>query len=497
MVAKSPTTASESLLDLYEVIPPFAYVAITRERRTGRTMYKVIEPPLTPTDEAAIAEIKRILIETQYADLEKIRSKGAEEVLYELVRDIVRKYRVPVPEDAFDKIFYYVKRDMVGYGKLEVLMRDPYVEDISCDGVGVPVYVWHTRYESLPTNVRFETPEELERMLLRLSHKAGKHISVAQPVVEGALPEGYRLHALLSEVARRGGSFTIRKFREVPFSVVDLVKLGTISVQLAAYLWLLVESKKSLMVVGATASGKTTTLNAIATFIRPEAKIVTIEDTPELNLPHENWVSLVARPSVDPWVRNVTLFDLLKSALRMRPDYIIVGEIRGEEAFTLFQAIATGHAGMCTMHAENVDYAIKRLISEPMNIPSFLVPLMNVFVLIKRLSIEERVVRRVVEVYEMLSGDKGPIKHLVFKYDPIKDSVERIERSKLLEIIAKERFTTVDELEEELRRRKEVIKYLVERGVTDFRRVSRLVRDYYLRPAAVYSAIERGAYELV
>ncbi|RLF06892.1 MAG: hypothetical protein DRK00_00155 [Thermoprotei archaeon] len=496
MVIRPPTTPKESLLDLYEVISPFAYVAITRERRTGRMMYKVIEPPLTPTDEMAIAEIKRLLIETQYADIEEIRSKGAEEILYELVRDIVKRYRIPVPEDAFDKIFYYVRRDMVGYGKLEVLIRDPYVEDISCDGVGVPVYVWHTRYESLPTNVVFETPGELERMLVRLSHKAGKHISVAQPVVEGALPEGYRLHALLSEVARKGGSFTIRKFREVPFSVVDLVKLGTISVQLAAYLWLLVESKKSLMVVGATASGKTTTLNAIATFIRPEAKIVTIEDTPELNLPHENWVPLVARPSVDPWVRNVTLFDLLKSALRMRPDYIIVGEIRGEEAFTLFQAIATGHAGMCTMHAENVDYAVKRLVSEPMNIPPFLVPLMNVFILIKRLSLEEKVVRRVVEVYEMLGSEKGPIKHLVFKYDPVRDSVERVGRSRLLEMIAEERFTTVDELEEELRRREDVIRYLVERGVTDFRRVSRLVRDYYLRPAAVYAAIERGAYEL-
>ncbi len=230
------------------------------------------------------------------------------------------------------------------------------------------------------------------------------------------------------------------------------MKLGTVSLELAAYLWLVVESKKSLMVVGATASGKTTTLNAIATFIRPEAKIVTIEEVPELNLPHENWVPLVARLSTDPWARSVDLFDLLKSALRMRPDYIIVGEVRGEEAFTLFQAIATGHAGMCTMHAENADYAVKRLISEPMKVPEFLVPLMSVFITIKRIAVGEKVVRRVVEVRETLPGEKGPEWNTVFKYNPIDDRLVRAERSKLLQIIASERFLPVQELEEELER---------------------------------------------
>ena len=497
MAKSAPIGAGESLVDLYEVIPPFAYAAITRSRRTGRMMYRVVEPPLTPLDVEALNEIKRVLMEMQFADLESLRSKSPEEVLKDLVKKVIKRYRIPVSEDAFDKIFYYVRRDMVGYGKLEVLMRDPNVEDVSCDGVGTPVYVWHSKYESLPTNIVFEDADELERVLVRLSHKAGKQISVAQPVVEGALPEGYRLHAMLSEVARKGGSFTVRKFREVPFSIVDLVRLGTISPALAAYLWLMVESKKSVMVVGATASGKTTTLNAIATFIRPEAKIVSIEDTPELNLPHENWVPLITRPSVEPWVRNVTLFDLLRSALRLRPDYIIVGEVRGEEAFTLFQAIATGHAGMCTLHAENVDYAVKRLISEPMNIPLFLIPLMNVFILIRRLSLEGRVVRRVVEVYEMLSGEEGkPMKHLVFKYDPVRDTVERAARSELLGIVAEEKFTSIEELEDELRRREDVIRFLADRGVTDFRRVSRLVRDYYLRPMAVYAAVERGVYEL-
>jgi flagellar protein FlaI len=486
---------SESLVDLYEVAPPFAYAAITRDRSTGRTLYRVVEPPLTGKEKLIVEEVKKLLLESQKPAVDELRRKGVEEVLRERVLATIKRFKLPVPEEAVDKVFYYVRRDMLGYGRLDVLVRDPRIEDISCDGVGIPVYVWHSRYESLPTNVVFESPEEMESILVRLAHKAGKHISVANPIVEGALPEGYRLHAALSEVSRKGGTFTIRKFREIPFSIVDLVKLGTVSLELAAYLWLVVESRKSLMVVGATASGKTTTLNAIATFIRPEAKIVTIEEVPELNLPHENWVPLVARPSTDPWARSVDLFDLLKSALRMRPDYIIVGEVRGEEAFTLFQAIATGHAGMCTMHAENVDYAVKRLVSEPMKVPEFLVPLMSVFITIKRIAVGEKVVRRVVEVRETLPGEKGPEWNTVFKYNPIDDRLVRAERSKLLQIIASERFLPVQELEEELERRQAVLSFLIEKSITDYARVSRVVRDYALRPLAVYTAIERGLYD--
>lgn len=486
----------ETLMDFYEVVPPFAYAAITRDRRTGRTMYRVVEPPLTQGERGVVEEVKKLLLESQKPALEELRRRGVEEVLRERVLVAIKKFKLPVPEDAVDKVFYYVRRDMLGYGKLDVLVRDPNVEDISCDGVGVPVYVWHSRYESLPTSVVFESPEELESVLVRLAHRAGKHISVANPIVEGALPEGYRLHAALSEVSRRGGTFTIRKFREIPFSIIDLIRLGTVSVELAAYLWLVVESRKSLMVVGATASGKTTTLNAIATFIRPEAKIVTIEETPELNLPHENWVPLVARPSTDPWARSVDLFDLLKSALRMRPDYIIVGEVRGEEAFTLFQAIATGHAGMCTMHAENADYAVKRLISEPMNVPEFLVPLMNVFITIKRLSVGERMVRRAVEVREALAGERGFEWRTLFRYNSAEDRLVRIAESKMLEEIARERFLPVRELEEELDRRRFVLQFLLERGIADFVRVSRVVRDYAVRPLAVYTAIERGLYDV-
>ncbi|MEM1631194.1 MAG: type II/IV secretion system ATPase subunit [Thermofilum sp.] len=485
----------EVIIALYEVVPPFAHVAITRDVKTGRMLYRALEPVLTQTDEKVIGEIKRVLLEEQRPLYDELKKKSPEEVLRRRVESIIKKRKLPVAPEAFDKIFYYVRRDMLGYGKLEVPLRDPNIEDISCDGVGLPVFVWHSQFESLPTNIVFEDPEELEKAIERLAHKAGRHISVAQPIAEGALPEGYRLHATLSEISRRGGTFTIRKFREVPFSIVDLVRLGTLTTELAAYLWLLIERKKSLMIVGATASGKTTLLNAVATFIRPDAKIVSIEETPELNLPHENWAPLVVRPSRDPWTRDVTLFDLLKSALRMRPDYVIVGEVRGEEAFTLFQAIATGHAGMCTLHAENVDYAVRRLTSEPMNVPPPLIPLMNVYITVRRFFSGERVFRRIVEVVEAVSGEKFEW-NTVFKYNQLKDRLEMVGDSVLLQKIASEEGLPLSALREELEHRKFVLDWLVERQVTDFRRVSKLVRDFALRPSAVYAAVERGVYVL-
>jgi len=484
----------ETLLDLYAVSPPFAYVTIVKNRETGRIVYKVVEPPLTKQDGEALDEIKRYLMEMQYPNIDALRVSPLRKYLRNLVRDIIDRFRLPVSEEAFDKIFYYVERDMLGYGRIDVLMRDAKVEDISCNGVGVPIYVWHAGYESIPTNISFESAEQIEKLIVRLASKAGKQISIAQPIVEGALPEGYRLHATLSVIGDRGGSFTIRKFKEIPFSIVDLIIMGSLTPELAAYLWLLIEAKKSLMIIGGTASGKTTTLNAVATFIHPEMKIVTIEEVRELMLPHENWVPLVTRPSSDPWVRDVTLYELLKTALRMRPDYIIVGEVRGEEAFTLFQAIATGHAGMCTLHAENVDYALKRLTSKPLDVPEALLPLMNVYMLVKRLALKDRVVRRVTEVYEVFEGEGRLVRNLVYSYNPVTDRVERSGKSVMLGVIARETFRSISDVEEELRRREELLTVMAESGITSFNEVSRIVREYYINPATAYYSLRGGSY---
>ncbi|ABL78209.1 type II/IV secretion system ATPase subunit [Thermofilum pendens] len=489
----------EVLVEYYPVTPPFAYAMIVK-KRGGSLEYRLVEPPLTSDDVEKLERIKRLLLE--YAPRKVDSALGAlgsapEKYLEDEVNYVIKKHKIPVPPEALDKYMYYIKRDTLGYGRIDALLRDVELEDISCDGLGTPVYVWHRRYESLPTNIVFKDPGELASLILKLSFRAGRQISVAQPIVEGSLPMGFRLHATLEEVSRRGGTFTIRKFREVPFTIVDLVAAGTVSEELAAYLWYLVENYRSVLVVGATAGGKTTTLNAIATFIRPEAKIVTIEDTPELRLPHENWVPLVTRPSHEEWVRNVDLFDLLKSAMRMRPDYLIIGEIRGEEAFTLFQAIATGHSGMSTLHAESIDYAVKRLVSEPMKVPLFLLPMMNVYILIKRLKIGDRIVRRVVSVQEALGIDesaKTVVFREVFRYNPVTARIERSGESEMLRRIAEERYIPLGDVYQEIARRKAIIETLVRNNIRRYEEVSRVVRDYYNNPEATYHQLMSGTY---
>ncbi len=487
----------ERLVEFYPVSETFGHIAIVMSKETGRYEYRILEPPLTNQDIENINKIRELLIEISRVDLEELRSLPPEEILRKEVSFIIKKFKIPVREEAFDKIYYYIKRDTLGYGKIDIPMKDKNVEDISCDGVGSPIYVWHRKYESIPSNIVFEDSEELDSLLIKMSYKAGKQISIAQPIVEGSLPGGFRIHLTLSEVSRKGGSFTIRKFREIPYSIIDLVNLGTLNSLTAAYLWYIIEEGRSLMVIGATASGKTTTLNAIATFIRPEAKIITIEDTPELNLLHENWVPLMTRPSYEEWVKNVDLYELLRSAMRMRPDYLIIGEVRGKEAFTLFQAIATGHSGMCTMHAENIDYAIKRLLAVPMEIPIFLLPVMNVYAHIKRLKVGEKVVRRIVSIQEAVEID--PVKNTlileeVFKYNPLTDQLEQVNESTLLKRLAEQKFKGYNDVINEINRRREIVEYMARNKITSFEQISRVTRDYYYSPARVYRAITTGTY---
>ncbi|RLE82263.1 MAG: hypothetical protein DRJ52_02530 [Thermoprotei archaeon] len=481
--------------EFYAVNPPLAYVAIAKDKR-GFLKYLVIEPLLSDYEKKALDEVKRIFLDFIESSEKLMIEAKSEEFVQNTIVKIIKKFRIKVPKPSIHKIIYYIKRDFLGYGKIDVMIRDENLEDISCDGVGIPVYVWHKYYESIPSNIVFETEDELEAMIHRLAYKAGKHISIAKPILEGSLPEGFRIHLTLKEVSMRGGTFTIRKFRAVPFTIIDLISLNTVSPELAAYFWLAVDNMRTIIISGATATGKTTMLNAIATFIRPELKIVTIEEVPEIRLPHENWIPLVTRPSTEAGVENITLYDLLKSALRQRPDYIIIGEVRGEEAFTLFQAIASGHAGMCTIHAESCEAAVMRLQARPMNVPPELIPFANVFVQMVRHKLGDRAVRRVYEVYEVLGYDraKGEVKmKRVFRWDARRDIFVQVGESELLKKIAERNFVTLNEIMEEWHRRAEILNILALRKIKSFDEVAEFINKYYRSPREAYTSLKAGA----
>ncbi|MEM4678302.1 MAG: type II/IV secretion system ATPase subunit [Acidilobaceae archaeon] len=497
---------NHEVVDRYTVSKPYAHVFILEDRDTRERLYYVYESPLNEYEVKVFEKLKRILewelkpfdrsLATK-SSLKMSELEAEKEYLLDQVRSLLKRYSIRLEAALrkridWNKIYYYLVRDSIGYGPLDVIMKDPYIEDVSCNGVGKPVYVWHQKYESMPTNIVFETEEELDSMVLKLVHKAGKHISSAFPIADAVLPEGHRLAATFrKEVSTRGSTFTIRKFKEKPLSVVDLVLGGTLDPMTAGYLWLAMEHKMPGVVIGVTGSGKTTMLNALATLFRPNIKVVTIEDTAELKLTLENWVQLVARPSYalgGSKVGEVTLYDLVKVSLRYRPDVIIVGEIRGEEAYVLFQAMATGHGGLTTAHAEHVRNLVRRLTSPPMNIPPSYIPLLKWCLLVRRVTLTtERgpvTTRRVFNVWEI--KDYENYKATV-AWDPAKDKFSLdLRESIIVREVSLYVGKTPEEIEEEVKRRATVIQWMALTGKRDYREVANVVYMYYRFPEEVY-----------
>ncbi|MCX8151239.1 MAG: type II/IV secretion system ATPase subunit [Candidatus Bathyarchaeota archaeon] len=480
--------------DFYAVTPPFGNVGIKVEPTTGRLVYVVIEPTMDQTEQETLSMLKYILKEEVGVSLAVLKNEEmGEKYLKDKISRVIKRFKLKVTSESLEKFTYYVKRDFLGYGVVDVLIRDPNIEDISCNGTGIPIYVWHRFYESLPTNIMYKTKEELDAFITRLAYRSGHQISVASPILEGALPEGFRIHLTLEEVSKRGSTFTIRKVRANPFTIVDMINLGTISPIMGAYFWLLVENLRSIMVAGATGSGKTALLNSICSFIRPENKVVTIEEVRELRL-HDNWIPMVTRPSFQVGVQEVTLFDLLKSSLRQRPDCIIVGEIRGEEAYTLFQSIAVGHGGMCTIHAENVEAVEKRLLTRPMNIPPMLIPMMNVIALINRTKYHDRVVRRVLDLSEITGVNPKTERAIftkLFEWDPRDDTflmhLKSFTESTALKKIAESKHVPIESIVEELEKREFILKWLVHKGFKTYDEISEVIRRFYINPAEIYN----------
>jgi flagellar protein FlaI len=500
-INSEPRQSQRDLLlrDFYEVTPPFGNVAI--RSLANVTTYEVVEPTLSETEKNTIDKLRRLLLEEVKAPLAILLAKDKIENYLDLnTTRLIKDYRLQVSQEAKDKIVYFLKRDFLGYSKIDVMMRDPKVEDISCDGVGIPVYVWHRDYESIPSNVSFNTREELASFIVRLAYKSGGQVTLANPILEGNLPEGFRTHLTLDEVSKRGSTFTIRKFRDEPPTIVDLMLWGTISPQIGAYLWICIENLKSLLIVGATASGKTTTLGALAMFIKPDLKIITIEELRELRLPHENWIPMVTRASSQAGVEEVGLFDLLKSALRQRPDFIIVGEIRGEEAYTLLQAISTGHGGMSTIHADSVQTAVKRLLTKPMDVPGMLLPLLGTLVMMSRVKVGDRFVRRLTNISELTryneqtkSVDFNPMFEWTGELkDSFTDIRESNRRSNIFRELADAKHMPEEEVYTDIERREQILQWMLNKNIRSYKDVSAIIRRYYYNPMEVQETARLG-----
>ncbi|MEM1598712.1 MAG: type II/IV secretion system ATPase subunit [Pyrobaculum sp.] len=481
-----------NVLDEYEVSDLVRALVYVDE--AGFRRYRPVEPPLSQEEEALLRRWKTAIQnvgDVRDGVLRLARERRAE-YLEELAKRAASEFKIRVDEKAWNKFMYYLRRDLLGYGKLDPLVRDPFIEDIHLDGPG-HVYIWHSRWESLKTDVVL-TADELEAYVQRMSALVGKPVSYADPILEGMLPEGYRVELAVPPISPRGPSFVIRKYFVVPITLIDMVKMSTLSAEAVAYLWLMLDYGRNVVIVGPTGAGKTTLLNALLYLVRPDAKILTIEDTREINIVHEHWQALLTRPSRGEGVRDVSAFDLLAVAMRSRPDYVVVGEVRGEEAYVLFQAFGSGHSGATTIHAETIEDAVRRLLTRPMSVPPMLVGLAHVFVRIMRVKVGERVVRRVVEIAENMGVSRGgrPRLHYVFRWDPERDYLAQVEESRHLETISRARFVSLDQLRKEYERRKLLIALMAERGYTSPYVVAKVFTQYHLNPDSAYQMVEKG-----
>ena len=488
---KNETPKGSKLIEKYPLKPPFSYANIIQDQDTGSITYQVDETNLNQSEQIIYNQLYQ-LIEENIDSPENIEKDfGFLSFVNKILKENEKLFQ-DQPLASIEKVKYYLERNVDGFGKIDPLMQDPDIEDVSCSGVNTPLYVWHRKYDSIPCNISFEN-EKLNSFVSRIVFRAGKHISSAYPITDLALQGNHRISVLYQkEVTPKGTSFTIRKFKQDPYSVIDLISFGTVSVEITAYLWMLMEAKMSIMVIGSTGSGKTTILNAITGLVDPDYKIFSVEDVSEINIKHQNWFSLVSRTGFGTKGEGeIGLYDLIKSGVRHRPDYIIVGEIRGSEAYVMFQAMATGHGGLCTMHADSLESACKRLQQKPMDIPASYMSLMNCAIIIKRVKGQDgKSTRRAVIVQEIKTAIDY---HAAFKWDPKSDYFNpQLEDSEMLQRISDQTGQNMDEILEEFEKRTIVLKWLLERGIRDFGKVSETIGKYYRDPDSLLNKIQYG-----
>lgn len=475
-------------VERYWVNEPYAFVVMLFNLEKNSYLYYVAEPKLSDFEDLFLKEIKdRLKDVLLFEDIKSDEDK--EKILTSKVRRLVKDYAIDINPVTLEKILYYTRRDFIKFGKIDPLMHDNNIEDISSNGYDIPIYLYHKKYTNMPTNVYY-TENELDSYVIRLAQRCGKHISIAEPMVDATMPDGSRIQMTLgTQVTTHGATFTIRKFSEVPITPVDLINWSTFSAEEMAYLWLCIENNKSLIFSGGTASGKTSSLNAVSIFIPWQAKIISLEDTRELKLPHPNWIPGVTRDSFTADGKGtIDMYDLLRAALRQRPEYLLVGEVRGKEALTLFQAMSTGHTTFSTMHADSVSSAIHRLENPPISVPRSMIQALNIMSIQAQTYVNGKRARRNMKLVEITDIDpttRNIRTNDIFAWDALTDKFHRVGESKALNDIVVRRGWNITDLKKELSNRQKILEFMVNNKITDFNAISTIVHDYQVAPDKV------------
>jgi len=475
----------------YMVLEPYVSIHIHWDSQKGEVIYEVEEPLLSDGDKENLKSIEDAMREV--VNISLLSGEKTEENRLDYIEKtaklIISELGLSVEEKDFEKIFYYLYRDFIGLNEIEPMMRDYFIEDIECNGVGEPIYIVHRVFRNLKTNVKFAEVEELSSFVEKLAQKAGRHISYASPILDGSLPDGSRVNATYTQdITSKGPTFTIRKFTKTPWTPIQLLGFHTLSPEMLAYFWLILQYQSNLMIVGGTASGKTTLLNAVAFFIPQENRVVSIEDTREINLPRENWLPSVVRSGATAeGVGEVDMFSLLRGSFRQNPDYVIVGEVRGKEASVLFQGMASGHASISTMHADSVDSLIRRLETPPINLSPTLVNGLDTVAIMSHAIVGNQETRRLREIVEVVKvqPDGTALTNTPFSWNPADDRFYFKKESKIFDKISQKFGISREELQREFNIRTKLIYAMFQKKVFGYEEVQRIFNEYKKNPQEI------------
>ena len=401
-----------------------------------------------------------------------------------------------ISNEYLDNLARKLFQDLVGYGEIDPLIRDYNLEEIMVIGIDKQVFVYHREYGMMKTNILFKDAGEVMNLIDSIARQINRRIDQESPILDGRLPDGSRVNATIPPISADGPSMTIRKFKRDPLTIIDLINSKTISVELAAFFWLCFDGlgvkSANAIISGGTSSGKTTTLNALSSFINPKERIITIEDTLELQIPHEHVIRMETRP---PNVENrgeLTMNDLVKNSLRQRPDRIIVGEVRGSEAITLFTALNTGHSGFGTLHSNDARETITRLTNAPMSVPNIMISAIDFIIMQNRIYRSDGVsFRRISEVAEVSGIEEGVIQlNKIFEWDPQSDTIKNVGiTSKTLTEIANVSGNSLNSLYDEIKNREIVLQHMVDWNIRSIKDVSTVLEMYYLDSQKVLNRI--------
>jgi flagellar protein FlaI len=467
----------------YDLIKPFARVRLFYKGEN--VIYEIIEPKLSNTEKEILEKLHQGLL--QVIDLSPDQVKSQEDLIScieEKVKYLLKEYGLKATESQYQTLMYYIYRNFVGLNEIEALMHDEYIEDINCNGVNTPLYVKHRTLGNLRTNITFPDHESLKNFIVKLAQRCDRYVTYSDPFLEGSLPDGSRVQGTISdEVSPRGPNFSIRKFRHVPFSPTELLQSRTISSYSLAYLWYLIEHGSNVLIIGGAGAGKTTLLNVLATFIRDKSKIVSIEDTREIKLFHENWTATVSRASIGGMhLGEVGLNKLLRESFRENPDYVIVGEVRGKETYIMFQGMASGHPTMATFHSEDVDSVLNRLKTPPINLPPALIELLDVVITVDKSELTDTLIRRVSKIEEFREIDdrtEKAITNVVSAWNSKDHKFEDNLDSFALRNIAQKEGLDASSVQNEVSKRKIFLEKLAENKIFDIYRVHKEIQSYY------------------